>query len=58
MVVLTGKVQAEVGEYASGFLTSENRFVDRIEGMRIAREAEQVGENTYSKKRLYSEDLY
>jgi hypothetical protein len=58
MVVLTGKRQAEVGEYVSGFLTNENRFVNRIEGMRIAREAKQVGENTHNSSKLFSEDLY
>jgi len=57
MVVLTGKTQAEVGEYSSGFLTNKNRFVNRTEGMIIAKKAKQVSE-TYHKKRLFSEDLF
>lgn len=39
-----------------GFLTNQNRFVDRIEAARIAIVAEQI-EDVF-KKKLYSEDLY
>jgi hypothetical protein len=38
-----------------GFLTDDDRFVDREEGMRIAFEAGQIPEK---KLRLFSEDLY
>jgi hypothetical protein len=41
-----------------GFLTSDNRFVDRVEGLKIAIEAGQVSEKLSKNKRLYSEDLY
>lgn len=39
-----------------GFLTNKNRFVDRLEGARIAILAEQIDD--VFKKKLYSEDLY
>lgn len=45
----------EVGEYAQGFLTSKNRFVDRTEGGKIAFAAGQTEE---LKGILYSEDLW
>lgn len=38
-----------------GFLTSKNRFVNRIEGAKIAFEAGQIVKEI---KKLYSEDLY
>jgi hypothetical protein len=38
-----------------GFLTNDDRFVDREEGGRIAYEARQINKLT---KRLFSEDLY
>ena len=44
-------------DYTQGFLTTENRFVDRIEGLRIALESEQVLESETANQ-LYSEDLY
>ena len=40
-----------------GFLTSENRFVDRIEGGKIAAKAGQVSEDKAGFT-IYSEDLY
>jgi len=46
-----------VGETVQGFITSKNRFVDRIEAMKIAREANQIISDTTFKE-LYSEDLY
>lgn len=59
MVSITGirSVESEVGAYTQGFLTNKNRFVDRKEAMVIAKEANQVKEDTYS-DRLFSEDLY
>ena len=43
------------GPYTQGFLTVDGRFVDRVEGLAIARVA---GQTTSSKPQLYSEDLY
>jgi hypothetical protein len=45
------------GESVQGFVTNENRFVDRVEGMKIARAANQVISDTNFPE-LYSEDLY
>ena len=58
MVAITGKRQAEVGEYVQGFLTNKNRFVDRIEGAEIALNIMQIDVLNYSSTELYSEDLY
>jgi hypothetical protein len=58
VVALTGKRQAELGPYTEGFLTSENRFVDRKEGAIIALSSGQIKKTTYSKTDLYSEDLF
>ena len=41
--------------YITGFLTSANRFVDRVEGAKIAFERKQIFEE---KNELYSEDIY
>ena len=59
MVAITGKrsVESEVGENIQGFLTSQNRFVDRKEGLEIALKANQVI-NIHYGSQLYSEDLY
>lgn len=54
---LTGlrSVTTEVGEYIQGFLTNENRFVNRTEAAKIAKLSGQCQPSiTY----LYSEDLY
>jgi hypothetical protein len=58
MIAITGKrsVSIECGEYVQGFLTSENRFVDRREAAII-----HIGNGhslSYSTLELYSEDLY
>ena len=45
------------GEFEQGFVTNKGRFVDRQEGMLIARDAGQVISDTTSDT-LYSEDLY
>lgn len=55
-VALMGKRQAEMGEYVQGFLTSENRFVDRFVGATI--HMANGGELSSSQERLFSEDLY
>lgn len=56
MVAITGKAQYEAGEEVQGFLTSENRFVDRKEGATI--HIANGGKLNYSTRELYSEDLY
>lgn len=58
MVAITGKYQCEVGKEIQGFLTSENRFVNRQEAFRIAKEAKQILRESFSSSTLYSEDLY
>ena len=50
-------VFVDVGEYEQGFLTSENRFVDRIEAKEIAIKSDQLIRNR-SSDRLFSEDLW
>lgn len=62
MVNLLGKRTCQFGEDCAGeseqgFVTNRNRFVDRVEGLKIAREANQlITETTFNE--LYSEDLY
>lgn len=41
-----------------GFLTNTDRFVDREEGLEIARAADQILPNRNPTKRLFSEDLW
>lgn len=54
----------DAGRYVSGFLTNCNRFVDRIEGMKLAFFASQLKFGARPKSpdgewtELYSEDLY
>jgi len=43
------------GRFKQGFLTNQNRFVDREEGAKIALESKQIEKPL---KRLFSEDLY
>jgi hypothetical protein len=46
-------------EKIQGFITSEGRFVDRQEALKIAREANQIlNESEVRGDLLYSEDLY
>ena len=52
-------VPAETGESVQGFLTSENRFVDREEAFDIAVRAGQLNDRERGgSKTLYSEDIY
>ena len=53
----TGKKPFEIGKVEQGFVTNTGQFVDRIEGARIAIEAEQI-EKLQWPPNLYSEDLY
>ena len=62
MLMLTGKRTVTnavdgVGEYEQGFLTSDNRFVDRKEAITIAKNAGQITHNNYLTQ-LHSEDIY
>jgi hypothetical protein len=59
MSSITGKrsVTAEVGHYVQGFLTSENRFVDRKEGLQIAKNSKQIIHKNFLNQ-LFSEDLW
>lgn len=58
MIAITGKrsVTVECGEYVQGFLTSENRFVNRKEAVNLF--VADGGQLKYSSEELYSEDLY
>lgn len=47
-----------VGETIQGFLTNENRFVDRYEGFDIAEAQNQLNDRPRAGRTLYSEDLY
>ena len=48
-----------VGDYIQGFVTNQNKFVNRKEAFEIAKKANQIIEGkTYSKIELYSEDLW
>jgi hypothetical protein len=48
-----------IHEKEQGFLTSKNRFVDRMVAMELAYTAKQVPNEVWSTcKELYSEDLY
>lgn len=61
MAAITGlrSIESEVGEEVQGFLTSKNRFVDRVEGLEIALKENQVIDlEDVRGNRLYSEDLY
>lgn len=58
MIAITGKrsIETDCGEYVQGFLTSQNRFVNRVEGAKIF--VNNGGKLKFSSKELYSEDLY
>lgn len=58
MVAIYGKKMHEVGEKVQGFLTSNNRFVDREEAANVAMLAGQIYDLKFSNTKLYSEDLY
>ena len=60
-VAISGLRTSELGQEGDtniqGFLTNLNRFVDRIEGAKIAIDNGQIKELKYG-SRLFSEDLY
>ena len=41
-----------------GFLTSDDRFVDRKEALKIATECKQIKNKTVNNDELYSEDIF
>lgn len=47
-----------LGKEVQGFLTTKNRFVDRIEAATIALESKQIEELKYFNNELDSSDLY
>lgn len=47
-----------VGETIQGFLTNNNRFVDRQEAFEIAEKQNQLNDRPRAGRDLYSEDLY
>lgn len=44
--------------HAQGFVTDLGRFVDRVEGLRVATKAEQICNKTGCAHELFSEDLW
>jgi hypothetical protein len=50
--------RADPGRGVQGFLTSDERFVDRIEGLRIASDAGQIIEKHGNPDELFSEDMW
>lgn len=57
-VRLDAIVVAEMSEADQGFLTSAGRFVDRIDGLRIATEAGQIIHKHGNPDMLFSEDMW
>lgn len=47
-----------IGPAAQGFATDTGRFVDRVEGLAIARAAGQIVEKHPDFEKLYSEDMW
>ena len=59
MVAMTGLPQHQAGEEIQGFLTNQNRFVDREEVLEIAYDAGQLKNLDKQREgKLFSEDLY
>lgn len=53
------KRQAHMGNNIQGFITTKDRFVDRVEALQIARAANQIlDEAEVRGNQLYSEDIY
>ena len=57
LIALTGmaSTRPSIGSYVQGFITTNNRFVDRVEAASIAFDAKQIQSPTSV---LFSEDLY
>lgn len=45
-------------DFTQGFVTNENRFVDRFEAAKIAKDANQIVGNEFNGTCLYSEDVW
>ena len=56
LMVSLGKPTPVKGQ--QGFVTNQGRFVDRIEGKTIAKEANQLIERASKLPKLFSEDLW
>ena len=54
------KLRPDISYNAQGFITSKNRFVDRVEGRELQDEAgiKSADEEGYKGDTLFSEDLY
>lgn len=48
----------ESDDHKKGFLTSEGRFVDRVEGLEIAEAADQIPGSQAGFTKLYTESLW
>lgn len=56
---ITGNRNADYAEIVQGFITTDDKFVDRADALLIARSAGQIlDEAEVRGKHLYSEDLY
>lgn len=56
---ISGKHSHELGKYIQGFLTSKNRFLDRIDSIFIAYLAGQIDKDKFNSiTQLHSEDLW
>ena len=56
---ITGLRDGESGPHIQGFLTSKNRFVDRVEALEIALRNDQVLDiSDVRGNKLHSEDIY
>jgi hypothetical protein len=58
VAALTGKKLYEFGEHVQGFLTSRNRFLDRVEAGKLAILSGQIEKLEYSETELFSEDIF
>lgn len=58
MVAIYGLYQSQAGEEIQGFLTNQNRFVDRNEAKKIAVLVHQLKKGVSVKGQLFSEDIY
>jgi len=53
------KIDYDKASAIQGFMTSKDRFVDRFEGLRIAKSADQYHDtDSYPQDQLYSEDIW
>ncbi len=54
---MSNRQSFELGAKSQGFLTTHNRFVDRVEAAKIALAQNQIKKFILSEGRLFSEDL-